>query len=174
MTIPGSALPSGPPGPSSWLLSRSPIFSLPLRPSLSRAAGKISGQKQLRSRPALLKRLPPALSSSCADPTYPAPWPPGSLLSWPITAVAWLQPSSFTSSPSTRLHVGHTGLGPIHLLCDLWKPLTPDFGFCITVMSGLFGANGRRWSRRDITGRSIALDSGGAGFEPRLFCLAAV
>lgn len=111
---------------------------------------------QLRSCPALLKRLPPPLSSSSAVPTYPDPWPPGSLLSWPITAVAWLQPSSFTSSPSTRLHVGHTGLGPIHLLGDLWKPLTPDFGFRIAVISRLFGANGRRWSRHDITGRSIA------------------
>lgn len=43
MTIPGSALPSGPPGPSSWLLSRGPVFILPLLPSLSRAAGGIFG-----------------------------------------------------------------------------------------------------------------------------------
>lgn len=86
MTIPGSALPSGPPGPSSWLLSRGPIFILPLLPSLSRAAGGIFGSSDhvqpssnvfclLSLRPAPSPPTPPPglLAHSSAGPSPPLP-----------------------------------------------------------------------------------------------------
>lgn len=86
MTVPGSALCSGPPGPSSWLLSRSPVFSLPVLPSLSRAAGRIFGSSDhvqpssnvfhlLSLRPAPSPPTPPPglLAHSSAGPSPPLP-----------------------------------------------------------------------------------------------------